>query len=547
MQEIPNHFRQHLNQSLLGRLKLKLLEQIVGNDKYLPDAQQFRHYISDQYRSNTEIGMLFGLLLNLNQTNLTAFDELHEPTDLKKGLLGELEENPLEESFFLEIAHCPEALPQMLGAFVYCRNLAEGGYVYVVTLIDESEFPELFAGRSEIRASRVAPEPAFSVLGQGGYTHYSLSSYQDSPFAVLMVKVLNFVNQNRFRSLVSWEELPKAKLRERQDTRPPSDWRFQVLLKLVTLGKISCAEAEVELSLVKPHDLDFCLAYPMDVVNKVTRKTQMGLVNRLLVYWYNNAFIMSDSYPHYLAYRKLGHQKVPIVIMGPFPKGVATPIKVGGTELIPPVTVAHHDDYSALPPELKDFLMESRLKEKPVSEAVLRLYSHYLRLSSLIQDTRTKEKQLHEFLLKNPIALDPYGLRIEAEVQLGQDYRVDLVIQYAFTDKRLLLIELERASLPIFTKKGRPRAQVTHATQQVEDWLRWWKENPSKVPAPLDSSIPAEGLVVIGRNVNMDEDAKRRLLNLNHNRRVKVITYDDLLDRVENLIINLEKTEMDSG
>ncbi len=543
MQEIPNHFRQHLDQSLLGHLKLKLFEQIVGSDKYLPDAQQIRHYVIGQYRSNTEIGTLFGLLLHINQANSTTFDELNEPTDLK-GLLDELEENPIEEPFFLEIRGCPEALPHTLGVFVYCRDLADGGYVYVVTLIDESEFPDQLAGRSEIRASKVVPEPAFSVLGQGGYRRYSLSSYQSSPFAIFMTKVLNFVNQNRSKTLISWEELPEAKLSERQDTKPPSDWRFQVLLKLVTLDKISCAEAEVALSLVKPYDLDFCLSYPMDVIDKLARKIQMGLVNRLLVYWHNNAFIMSDSYPYYLAHRKLGHRKVPVVIMGPFPKGIATPTKVGGTELIPPVTVAHDDDYSALPPELKDFLLQSRLREKPISGAVLRLYSLFLSLSSLIQDTRTKENQLHKFLLEHPIVLDIYGLRVEAEVQLGQDYRVDLVVQYAFTDKQLLLIELERANLPIFTKKRRPRAEVTHATQQVEDWLRWWRENPSKVPALLDSSIPAEGLVVIGRSANMDEDAKRRLLNLNHNRRVKVITYDDLLDRIENLIINLERAEM---
>ncbi len=38
----------------------------------------------------------------------------------------------------------------------------------------------------------------------------------------------------------------------------------------------------------------------------------------------------------------------------------------------------------------------------------------------------------------------------------------------------------------------------------------------------------------------MDEDAKRRLLHLNNNRKVKVITYDDLLNQIQGLIQNIE-------
>jgi hypothetical protein len=130
-----------------------------------------------------------------------------------------------------------------------------------------------------------------------------------------------------------------------------------------------------------------------------------------------------------------------------------------------------------------------------------------------------------------------------SEVCLGKDYRVDLVIQYKLDERRLLLIELEKAGLPIFTKSGRLRSHVTHAIQQVEDWMQWWLEHPTNIPAALDGSIPPDGLVVIGRNISMDERSKRRLVHLNHNRRVKLITYDDLLDRIEALIERLEAVE----
>jgi hypothetical protein len=99
---------------------------------------------------------------------------------------------------------------------------------------------------------------------------------------------------------------------------------------------------------------------------------------------------------------------------------------------------------------------------------------------------------------------------------------------------------LEKASWHIFTAAGRPRSHVTQALQQVEDWLRWWRENPTRIPNPIDSSIPPHGLVVIGRNANLSDEDRRRLLHLNYNRTVKVVTYDDLLIRILDLIRNLE-------
>lgn len=78
-----------------------------------------------------------------------------------------------------------------------------------------------------------------------------------------------------------------------------------------------------------------------------------------------------------------------------------------------------------------------------------------------------------------------------------------------------------------------------HALQQVEDWLRWWYEHPNELPHEIDANIPPEGLVVIGRRLSMPDDEKRRLLHLNANRKVKVITYDDLAERLELLIASL--------
>jgi hypothetical protein len=143
----------------------------------------------------------------------------------------------------------------------------------------------------------------------------------------------------------------------------------------------------------------------------------------------------------------------------------------------------------------------------------------------------TPEKLLHRLLKSSPVALDAYGQRFSSEVN-----RVDLVIQYGLPDRRIALVEPERASHAIFTRKGRLRAHIGHAVQQVEDWMRWWREHPSEVPEPFDASIPIEGLVVVGRSRDLSDDDQRRLLHINSGQRVKIVTYDDLLERLEQLI-----------
>ena len=163
----------------------------------------------------------------------------------------------------------------------------------------------------------------------------------------------------------------------------------------------------------------------------------------------------------------------------------------------------------------------------------------------MIAEHTTKEKQLDELLINYPTSFDPYGACMMSEVRLGSEYRADLVLQYKLDEKRILLIELEKANLPIFTKTGRFRSHVTHAIQQVEDWLQWWREHPNEIPKALDSSIPPQGLIVIGRNIDLDEKDKRRLVHLNSNRLVKVITYDDLLTRIEALIQSLVSLDKD--
>ncbi|HHF3203153.1 Shedu anti-phage system protein SduA domain-containing protein [Vibrio alginolyticus] len=122
-----------------------------------------------------------------------------------------------------------------------------------------------------------------------------------------------------------------------------------------------------------------------------------------------------------------------------------------------------------------------------------------------------------------------------SEVRIGR-YRADLVIRYEQVDKKVVLVELERHSDKIFTKSNRIRKKVTHASQQVEDWINEIRLGTNNAPKWLTNQYNPEGFVVIGRSKDLSEDQKQILFSLNVNRKVKIITYDDLLERMKRLM-----------
>jgi Domain of unknown function (DUF4263) len=207
--------------------------------------------------------------------------------------------------------------------------------------------------------------------------------------------------------------------------------------------------------------------------------------------------------------------------------------RTGGLELLPKVAVLS----GGRPDEaLARWQWQVQNDGGALTQSYRTLHALYLELALLLASRDTTEADLQRVLLTSSSALDAYGTGLRAEVRLGNQYRVDLLMSYAGSDTRLLFIELEHARHRLFTRSGRFRAAITHAIQQVEDWFRWWRENPSKVPKGLDASLPLEGMVVAGRSAALSGDERKRLIHLNRGAKVKVITYDDLLTRIDQLL-----------
>jgi tetratricopeptide (TPR) repeat protein len=154
-----------------------------------------------------------------------------------------------------------------------------------------------------------------------------------------------------------------------------------------------------------------------------------------------------------------------------------------------------------------------------------------------------REEELKQFL-KQPenrliLGLDAEELR--TEVRLGNEHRVDIVLR--MPSGRYELVELEQAGHALFTGKG-ASAQLTHGRQQVEDWLAWCEINHAYAENLLPGIQDPAGMLVIGRSGPLTERQRERLRAMNAElRRIRVMTYDELLARAKTLLGNLKAIE----
>jgi len=528
-------YANHLRQTLLGRLRLKMFELITGKKGVIPSESEAKHFVLQLHRKQPEYSKVLIHLGGINKTRQVQYNNLQQTNVVLLDLLKSLEYFPWAKPKFIEIDNCPSPYPQKLGVLIFCEELEGGGKVYVVNVIGERCFPKLLIARLEVRVKESEPEPFVSLLENGDFWDYSLVTWRQRAIVEMSIKCLQVLHTTREIVPIPIDNSVVEKSESLFDS--PEDPLYVNMVEQVKKGYLSCIKTNVCLSHIRPYHFKFCMIYPLEFVEPIIHEIREGHDHEMLVYWDGKHYVMSDDYAIFLAYRALRRNEVPVIVMGNIPHGIDG--ERGGRELLPPGGKVCLFDYNSVSESFREWMLDNRLQSYSDGTKTGHLYKLILTLHILLSDPCTKERQIHDLIRENPIIMDPSGIRLFSEVRLGNDYRVDLIIQLAQSDKELLLVELERPSLSIFTNKGRLRAHVGHALQQVEDWLRWWHEYPTELPHEIDASILPEGLVVIGRSIAMTNDQKKRLQHLNANRKVKVITYDDLAERLERLITNL--------
>ncbi len=147
--------------------------------------------------------------------------------------------------------------------------------------------------------------------------------------------------------------------------------------------------------------------------------------------------------------------------------------------------------------------------------------------------------QLYLDAKRNRILLEPSMMpTLRREVWIGNK-KADFVVELP-PGERYLLVEIERPIHRLFTGKDRVTAEVTHAQQQIEDWMNRISEHPHEARETLPGIREPQGWVVIGRRSSMTEHQQTVLERRNaRHQNITIMTYDDLLDRAKQHLANL--------
>lgn len=150
-----------------------------------------------------------------------------------------------------------------------------------------------------------------------------------------------------------------------------------------------------------------------------------------------------------------------------------------------------------------------------------------------------REQKLHDFLIENPVFLDPMAVEVLNKHALGSDLVTDFVLR-RFNDE-YVLVEIEKSIDSVFTRSRQFSSEVTHAVGQVEDFQVWVADNIAYARNKLPGISRPEGLVVIGRRQGLDTGLLRKLEEANFSRRghTRIMTFDDLLSRAEAVYRNM--------
>jgi len=517
--------------TFIGDIKRKIVTEINKNAKATP--QETKAYILRKYQENPTLADLIISLMGIKEELYLKENDLPLLEDLDTHFY-QLELYPLDDNFFVNTPYNKNRL----GIIFNTEKLSPKGIVYTATVFFE---PSLSNGvvRTELRMRQDEPEPFLSLLSTDGYIYLTKNeSIEDPLLRVILKSLLAYKNYRR-------PTVPLSSIKESIIPRKNRNLKLEKLIADAYTGSIQCARVEVPIELIEIKDIDYALSIPQSLIETMIndiKENRNGNIEILLYEDNKGKLVMDDDYSIFLAYKAINKKTIKSVIVGKYDKNkdhIKT-ISIGNGNLIPAI-ITYQEERSPRKISKKELLDDKikKLAKEPIKNHENNLMFSFIEFCRLLENEKTKERDLHNFLLNHPILIDINGahVMIHSEVRIG-DYIADLVLEYNYLHKGILLIELERQSDFIFTKKGRLRSKVTHALQQVEDWIKEIRENKPNIPNWLKNEYTPEGMVIIGRSNMLSMEDKLRLKSINNNRTVKILTYDDLLQHLMQSIEN---------
>lgn len=359
-----------LKKSALGRAKLKLFSKISGSEGYSPTKKQIVEFIESFSDEQHMLAEFFFSVLTIGNCRRQIFRGKANIANLNSAL-KKLDQFPVEKPVLYQFK--TKYHDQELCAYVKGDRLRDvDGYVHTVIIFDHDAFPEELFSIIEVRSSQSAPEPAFNAAVGEKWKVFEKTDpaiFKDPALSICIDLLIDLANDN-INSLVPMQQVsqPGFKKKLAPGLAGPKDKTLENLLAMVRQNKASCFLVELPLDQIIPHSYDHCFKIPLNVIKHAEESIESDNFT-MLIYEKDGKYIMSDCYPAYLAFRKMGYEKVRVVIIGKEPPRGLSVIKKGGMELIPPIMVGPSGGYDDLDPSMKDLLLARYLKKLSVLDS----------------------------------------------------------------------------------------------------------------------------------------------------------------------------------
>jgi len=124
------------------------------------------------------------------------------------------------------------------------------------------------------------------------------------------------------------------------------------------------------------------------------------------------------------------------------------------------------------------------------------------------------EEPVHQFLKRHRELLCATSDNFWSKLPFG-DRVSDFVFREPYND--YLLVEIEAPVRELFRRDGQQREELTHAINQIADWIQYIGNNKQKVETELGLvgiSTNPRSLVIIGRSASLTDDNRRKLVTL---------------------------------
>jgi ribosomal protein S18 acetylase RimI-like enzyme len=191
--------------------------------------------------------------------------------------------------------------------------------------------------------------------------------------------------------------------------------------------------------------------------------------------------------------------------------------------------------------EIQSFVLAHLMNEKEQKKLLGKLQDSVIEFEKIIEGAQFEEL-IQIFLKDNSYFLDPSALEIKPKVKLGTEHITDFVIVNPKSE--YVLVEIENVKSKLFTTTGNPTHQLSHALRQVQDWKQWIRDNGAYARQSLPNINEPLYWVIIGRDKDLSEEETKRLQQMNSSSfPIRIMTYDEILRKIKQQIVNLQQLE----